>query len=192
MLTFDFSPFPRLETTRLILRPLEERDLDALFKLRTDSVVSRYIDRSIDIQPDDIMAFIHKIAKGLSKNLWVYWAITKKDEDLLIGTVCFWNLVHSDAKAELGYELSSAAQGKGYMSETLKAVLSYGFGPMGLLSVEAGVHPDNHASLMLLERTGFKPSGTFKDTFLTGDLIEMKIFALQKDAWERRLNALAK
>jgi ribosomal-protein-alanine N-acetyltransferase len=186
VLTFNFSPFPIFETPRLILRPLGEQDLEPMFELRTDAEVSRYIDRFVTVKPDDVLAFIHKIEKGLADNLWVYWAITKKGEDKLIGTVCLWNLVPGEAKAELGYELSTAAQGKGYMKEALEAVLAYGFGPMGLKSIDAGVHPENLRSLALLERTGFEPGGTFADTFLTGESVVMKIYKLSKRDFEEQ------
>ncbi|MCP6726359.1 GNAT family N-acetyltransferase, partial [Klebsiella pneumoniae] len=55
----------------------------------------------------------------------------------------------------LGYELARGRQGQGLMSEALRAALAWGFEHMELNRIEAQVHPDNQASLKLLERLDF-------------------------------------
>lgn len=192
MLTLDFSDFPILKTERLILRPMIPSDAPALFKLRTDPVINRYIDRLPTAELEDVLRFIEKIDKGIRDNHWLYWAITEAThrEDLdqevlpgrevlpnrLIGTICLWNFVPTDDKAELGYELSAARQGRGLMSEAVNAVLAYGFGTIGLSAVEGAVHPENAASVKVLKRAGFTLVGTFEDTTLTGEAVEMLIY----------------
>ncbi|SCZ82110.1 GNAT family N-acetyltransferase [Acidaminobacter hydrogenoformans] len=176
MLTLDFSTFPILETERLLLRAMTPSDVPALFELRTDPLVNRYIDRLPTALPEDALRFIEKIGTGIHENLWIYWAITEKGDDRLIGTICLWNFVPTDHKAELGYELRTASQGKGFMSEAVAAVLSYGFEILGLEAVEAGVHPMNAPSVKVLKRAGFALIGTFQDTHLTGDAVEMLIY----------------
>jgi len=178
MLTVDFSNFPTLKTERLVLRPMTQEDAPALFELRTDPVINRYIDRLPTTEPEDALRFIEKIDKGIRDNHWLYWAITEaaSQEDKLIGTICLWNFVPTDDKAELGYELSAARQGRGLMGEAVEAVLAYGFGTIGLSAVEAAVHPENAASVKVLERAGFTLAGTFEDTTLTGEMVEMLIF----------------
>jgi [ribosomal protein S5]-alanine N-acetyltransferase len=204
MLTLDFSNFPILRTERLVLRPMTQEDAPALFELRTDPVINRYIDRLPTTELEDALRFIEKIDKGIRDNRWLYWAITEtthkedldredpegqeilKDHevqqgqevlpDRLIGTICLWNFVPTDDKAELGYELSAARQGRGLMGEAVEVVLAYGFGTIGLSAVEAAVHPENAASVKVLKRDGFTLVGTFEDTTLTGETAEMLIY----------------
>ncbi len=176
MLTLDFSTFPILETERLLLRAMTPKDVPALFELRTDPLVNRYIDRLPTAEPEDAQRFIEKIGTGIHENLWIYWAITEKGDDRLIGTICLWNFVPTDHKAELGYELRTASQGKGFMSEAVAAVLAYGFGTLELEAVEAGVHPMNAPSVKVLRRAGFTLIGTFQDTHLNGEAVEMLIY----------------
>jgi len=178
MLTLDFSTFPILTTERLVLRPMVQDDAPALFELRTDPVINRYIDRLPTTAVDDARRFIEKIEKGIRDNHWLYWAITEatNQNGRLIGTICLWNFVPTDDKAELGYELSAACQGRGLMGEAVAAVLAYGFGTIGLSAVEAAVHPENIPSVKVLTRAGFTLAGTFQDTTLTGDTVEMLIF----------------
>lgn len=192
MLDLDFSNFPILTTERLILRPMTPEDAPALFELRTDPVINRYIDRLPTTELEDVFRFIEKIDKGIRDNHWLYWAITEatsvtdqdhevlQDQEViydhLIGTICLWNFVPTDDKAELGYELSAARQSRGLMSEAVEAVLTYGFGTIGLSAVEAAVHPKNAASVKVLKRAGFTLVGTFEDATLTGEVVEMLIF----------------
>lgn len=63
-----------------------------------------------------------------------------------------WRKMHHCA--EIGYDLAPAGWGQGYMTEALRAVLQYGFGPMALNRVQAPIHADNYASLRLAERLG--------------------------------------
>ena len=184
MLTLDFSFFPILKTERLTLRAMTPDDAPALFELRTDPLINRYIDRLPTSDLEDVLRFIEKIDKGIRDNLWLYWAITEaahnEDQEVrlnhLIGTICLWNFVPVDDKAELGYELSTAHQGRGLMGEAMAAVLAYGFGTVGLSGVDAAVHPENAASVRVLERADFTLAGTFKDTALTGETVAMLIY----------------
>jgi ribosomal-protein-alanine N-acetyltransferase len=176
MLTLDFSSYPTLHTPNLVLRPMTDEDAPALFELRSDPAISRYIDRLPSSTMEDVLGFIQKIKKGIEGNLWLYWAVTVKGSDRLIGTICLWNFVPYDDKAELGYELSTAYQGRGFMIEAIRAVVTYGFETIGLMSLEAGVHPENAPSIRTLKRSGFTPVGQYLDTFMSGATVEMQIY----------------
>ena len=49
------------------------------------------------------------------------------------------------------------------MSEAMDVVLEYGFNKMKLHSIEAHVHPDNNASINLLQKKGFMKEAFFKE-----------------------------
>lgn len=58
-------------------------------------------------------------------------------------------------KKEIFYGLSPVFWNKGYMTEAVRAVLTYGFDDLGLPEIVAGVKPENTASIAVLEKTGF-------------------------------------
>jgi [ribosomal protein S5]-alanine N-acetyltransferase len=160
MPTINFTPFPTLTTERLTLRRMQPADDQALFVLRADESVSRYIDRTLAQTVDDARKFFTMIEDGIAVNKWVYWALTLKAEDTLIGTICLWNITQHDAKAEIGYELLPEYHGKGIMQEALTRVVEYGFADCGLACIDACVHPDNAPSIRLLERSHFAKVGS--------------------------------
>src|SRR6516164_5567094 len=119
--------FPELQSIRLKLRSLEDKDLTALYALRSNEQVNRYLDRPPARSVEDAQAFISKIRDAIAGNQSFYWAITLKDQPGLIGTICIWNLSADRKSAELGYELHPDYQGKGYMDEAIKEVIGFAF-----------------------------------------------------------------
>ncbi len=148
-------PFPVLSSSRLLLRQLEETDDKAIFSLRSDDRVNRFLDRKKPTAIEEACTFIHKINASIAENNSLYWAITLKEKHTLIGTICLWNYSPDRKSAELGYELSPEQQGKGLMQEALQEVTRYTFEKAGFTTLEAYTHQDNLASTRLLLKQGF-------------------------------------
>ncbi len=179
MLQLLFSPFPELSTGRLLLKQITPADAPALFVLRADENVMRYIDRPLAKTEEDVLPLIHLITQGLEKNDSLTWGIFLKDDPRLMGTIGFWRILPEHYRAEIGYLLHPALQGKGMMSEAMKAVLAYGFGAMQLHSVEAHVNPANAASIALLQKHRFVREAYFKENyFARGQFMDSAVYSL--------------
>jgi ribosomal-protein-alanine N-acetyltransferase len=75
--------------------------------------------------------------------------------------------------------LHPSYQGKGIMKEALTEVISYGFNVMKLHSIAAQVSPKNEPSVRLLEASGFKREGYFKEDFyFRGRFMDTAIYSL--------------
>lgn len=151
----DYSIFPILTTSNLILRNFSLNDSDEIYLLRSNLENAKYLDRQLADSIEDANEYIKKIESGIEEGKWINWGITKKDNPLLIGTICLWNFSDDFLTAELGYELNPAFQNNGIISEAIKPVLDYGFNTLKLKSIEAEVHKDNSKSIHLLEKYGF-------------------------------------
>lgn len=156
MLNPNFTLFPILKTTRLLLRQLTLIDEKEIFEIRSSEKIAKYLDRPLCRSIDDARAFINKINKGIENNEWIYWAICEKEIFKLIGTICIWNISLKESKAEIGFELLPQYHGKGIMQEALKCVLDYGFNVLQLNSMEGEVDPANIKSIKLMEKYNFK------------------------------------
>lgn len=154
-MNINFIPFPVLTTDRLVLRKLDLSDNEALLKLRSDESVNRYLDRPPTNTIADAEAFVHKIAAIVQNQQGIYWAITLKGEDALIGTICFWNFNEEKSMADIGYELMPQYQEQGFMQEAMAKVLAYAFDIMQLKVITGLVHPENENSIKALKRNGF-------------------------------------
>jgi ribosomal-protein-alanine N-acetyltransferase len=155
MMQKNFSPFPVLQSERLILRKLSLDDAEEIFFLRSSEEVNKHLDRTRADNIDDAFVFINKVNIGIANDNWIYWAICFKDNPKLVGTTCLWNLNADENKAEVGYELAPEHQRKGIAKEALSKIIKFGFDVMQLAKIEAYTHNENYASKKLLERFGF-------------------------------------
>lgn len=165
MLYLDFSEFPYLHTQRLHLRPLEFTDLPALVSLRSDAVVNRYLERPPTTTEAEAIRFIEKIRESVSRHESIYWAISLKDSEALIGTICFWNIRPEKETAEIGYELKSEFHGQGLMTEAVAAAIHYGRDMLKFKTITAFPMKGNLASIKILECSDFllDTAGRFGD-----------------------------
>ncbi len=67
---------------------------------------------------------------------------------------------------ELGFGLDFRYQGQGLMTEAVRTVCAYAFGPMGLHRVMANHLPENHRSAAVLRRVGFVEEGLARQSVL--------------------------
>ncbi len=177
----SFTPFPNLTTERLSLRQLDDGDAAEIFLMRSTEESRKYIDREKAQSPADAQEFIDGINGGIANNEWIYWGITKKGNEKLIGTICPWNFSEKKDTAEMGYELSSSSQGKGFMQEAIKEVIGFAVGVLKLSTIEAHTNTLNTRSINLLEKNNFtrKKTITEKCRFREGE-IKMAVYSLAK------------
>ena len=159
MIRINFDPYPTIFTERLVLRQLMKDDKELLFGIRSNVKNNKYIDRALDKTAEETLAFIHKINTGIEMNKWIFWGIELKTTKELIGTICLWNFSLDGKTVEIGYELDPNFQGQGFMHESIKAVLDYGWSKLPLRIIEAHTHKDNLSSIRLLERNKFVLQG---------------------------------
>ncbi|NCD71428.1 GNAT family N-acetyltransferase [Mucilaginibacter agri] len=164
-MNINLSPFPALTTERLVLQKLSAEDANAILSLRSDDVVNTYLDRAPATSIQDARDFIQKIESTLQNKQGVYWVISLKTNDDLIGTICYYNFDLENSTAEIGYELLPQYHGKGLMQEAIEKVLTHGFEVMQLNSITAFPRMDNESSIKLLKRNGFELGELVEDNY---------------------------
>ena len=92
------------------------------------------------------------------------------DASTMIGQIALTNVVRGVFQAcYVGYGLAANAQGKGYMTEALAAVIRFAFEEVRLHRLMANYMPRNERSAAVLKRLGFVIEGTAKDyLFIAG------------------------
>lgn len=151
----NFTPFPVISTERLLLRSLNLEDDNEVLFLRSDVRILKYLDIPIAKNVNDARNFINKINDNIINNQCIYWGITNKKENKLIGTICLWNFSEDNFTAFIGYVLHPDFQGQGIMQEAFIEILNYGFKHLKLKSIEADVDPNNSKSVQLLKKNNF-------------------------------------
>lgn len=159
MPTFYFSEFPMLETDRLVLRQMRLDDAEDVLVYRGDAHVQRFNSEPLKTV-EQARDFIAKGIAGFYQKKSLYWGVTIRGEDIVIGGFGFnwWDAYHR--RAEVGYDLARAHWGHGYATEALTTICRFGFDRMDLNRIETETLLDNTESVHLLKRLGFHHEGT--------------------------------
>ncbi|MEC1260025.1 GNAT family N-acetyltransferase [Bacillus swezeyi] len=154
--------FPNLETERLILREITLDDAEGIFACFSNDNVTRFYGQDSLETIDQARGFVDFFAKNFKEQKGMRWGIERKGEKGLIGTIGFnaWSPKHK--RAEIGYEIHPDHWRKGYMSEAVSKILSYGSETLGLTRIGAVVFIENAASNNLLTKMGFQKEGILK------------------------------
>jgi len=149
---------PPLTTERLLLRQRHEDDIPAILRMDLDPEVMRFLDgprTDMAAHEKEVHARIHKdFGPGLG-----YWSVFARDRpDEFLGYVSL-HTMPDYPEVELGYRLRRAAWRQGFATEAAVACLEHGFNTLGLAEVVAVVDPENHGSLRVIAKLGFRAAG---------------------------------
>lgn len=156
-----------IETSRLLLRPLEKTDAARLFLLDSDPRVMKYVGQPVLTAPEESEKVIEIIRRQYEENGTGRYAVVEKESGLLIG----WNGLKLNRELinghrdfyELGYRFIPEVWGRGYAAESSEAFLDAGFTLMNIDVVYAYAHHENGASLNVLQKLGFTKTGEFEE-----------------------------
>jgi ribosomal-protein-alanine N-acetyltransferase len=171
-------PIPVLASARVRLRPYRDEDLADLFGLYSDPAVVRYWSFPPWTSQAQARDYLARVAAHAAQGIAFPWALADAD-DRFIGTATLHSLNQEQGRAEIGYSLATAWQGRGLAAEALRLLLAHAFGPLGLRRVEADVDPRNAASCRLLERIGFRREGLLRERWrVNGETCDSALFGL--------------
>lgn len=150
------APAPRLETARLLLRPFQDGDEDALYAQWNDPEVRRYLFDERPLERETVREQVERSQSSFARDGFGLFllALRERPEE----PVGFAGLRRfgDEGEVELLYALLPTHWGRGLATEAARAVLRFGFERVGLAEVLAGADPDNTASFRVMERLGME------------------------------------
>jgi RimJ/RimL family protein N-acetyltransferase len=177
---------PTLRAQRVVLRELTEHDVKALFEIFSDPAVMRYWSSPPMGGPAEAQALLHNIHEGFWDRRLFQWGIALVAEDRLVGTCTLFHVDRAHRRAEIGFALDRAHQGKGLAAEAVGRLIAFAFGELDLHRLEADADPRNARSLKLLERLGFRREGYLRERYLVGGEVQDAVFlGLLRGEWSR-------
>jgi [ribosomal protein S5]-alanine N-acetyltransferase len=171
-------------TDRLVLRPPEGSDAQALLAIFSDPEVTRYWATPPWTTTEQAVARIEQDRKNLDEGSAVSLVLQPADGGAILGRVALFAFVEGSQRAELGYVLARRAWGKGLNHEALRAFLGYGFSQLALRRVEADIDPRNERSARTLERLGFTREGYLRERWVVGgEVSDTALYGLLSKDW---------
>ena len=150
-----------IETERLILRPLELSDAEAMFTMDNNPNVHKYLWQNPTQNIEETIKVIEYVQKQyVDNNIGRFATILKATGEFIGWTGIKFITDHVENGNsnfyDYGYRLDEKFWNKGYASEATKAWLDYGFKEMKIEKMNAYTHAENGASNHILEKHGMQ------------------------------------
>ena len=153
----------RIETARLLLRRPTLEDVEPIFaRYAADAVVARYLAWPRHQTVDDTRQFLRWSDAEWARGPVGPYLIEARDTGVLLGSTGL-NCSRRGI-AVTGYVLARDAWGLGYATEALREMVELAE-RLGSVELRALCHPENAASIHVLEKCGFERSGTVRELF---------------------------
>lgn len=172
----------RLETARLLLRPVEERDGDDLFEYARDPRVGPAAGWPVHKDREETAEIIRTVFAAPRT-----FALELKENGKMIGTAGFVDRHRSKLPGpddEIGYCLNPAYWGRGLAPEAVEELLRWGFEDLGLRTIWCDHYEGNEKSKRVIEKCGFRFRFSHEeDVPLMGERRMTYFYALTKEEW---------
>jgi RimJ/RimL family protein N-acetyltransferase len=177
-----------LETKRLLLRPLELSDAEAMFAMDKNPEVHKYLWQNPTQTVEETIKIIEYVRSQYEKNNIGRFATILKETNEFIG---WTGIKYIDDHIEngntnfydYGYRLNEKFWGNGYATEASVAWLDYGFNQMKIDKMNAYTHSENGASNHIMQKVGMK----FMEDYFDNDGILWKWWQMENPSKEKRV-----
>lgn len=175
-----------LTTDRLLLREFVENDWRAVHAYQSDPRYLRFYAWEERTEAD-VRSFVQMFIgfQQETPRRKFQLAIVLPETGQLIGN-CGIRVRDPMARAaDIGYELDPRYWGNGYATEVARAMLDFGFGPLGLHRIAADCLTENAASAHVLEKIGMRREGHLRDNVWMKDRWwDSYLYAILDHEWQ--------
>ena len=164
-----------LQTSRLILRPFRQDDLDRLSELMANPGFMRF---STGLYSREQTAtFLDKLLGWEEKGIPSLFAVILPETGDLLGYCGFYHPEGFD-DTEIGYRLDPEFWNRGFATEAARSVRDCGFREWKLDRMISLIHPENIPSRRVAEKNGMTLE---RETTFKG--FPTQVFAITRDKW---------
>lgn len=170
----------RIETERLYLREMTEKDFDALYDVLADATIMQHYPYAFDAA---------RVKNWIQRNMERYqifgfglWAVCLKETGEMIGDCGLtMQIINGQIRPEIGYHIRADQQRKGYAKEAAAAVRDWTFHNTPFQILYSYMKDTNVPSYKTAKAWGCQQVDSFTDD---ADTIT-NVLALSRDAWRK-------
>ena len=171
-----------IETERLLLMPIDPADGPELWLAVNGSrlFLQRWLPWvQFHTDPSASVRFVEACVLDWDQGRALRFVIRERAHRTLAGVVGLESCIHLHRSCELGYWLRREATHRGLMTESSRAAVDFAFRHMGVHRVRVAAATDNHASLSVIGRLGFRFEGIARQAeWCDGRWLDHAVFAL--------------
>ncbi len=136
-----------IKSKRLTMHPATKEEMERMIAVERDEELKSAYQEMLDgciTHPDEW-------------NFYAVWII-ENQAGTAVGDFCFKGICANGA-TEIGYGIYEPYQGQVYATEAVDTAVKWAFSQQGITAVEAEADVNNFASIRVLEKCGFVPTG---------------------------------
>lgn len=172
------SAIPEVRTERLLLRGIQEEDVEAYYQaLFADPEVMRYLPGGQPLPRERLEGLVERSQGHWTQYGYGVWVACNGETGDVIGQ-CGLRFIDEVHETEILYAYAQSTWGKGIATEGARAALDFGFERTPLDRVVAYAVPANLASTRVMEKVGMTPEG--EDHLWDLDLVR---YGISREAW---------
>lgn len=150
-----YAEFEELKTTHLRLRKLHSTDVEDYYnRIGSSEDVTRYMLWQPHKSKQESCASIEKILKKYAEGNAYTWGIALAEDDTIIGRIDLLRFDEKESSCSFAYMLGSEFWGRGFGTESLKAVFGFAFEKMEMQSIVADHMSENATSGKVMQKAG--------------------------------------
>lgn len=179
----------KIETERLIIRDYAGDDIEAFHKLFTNDAVMALMPEIKSSSLDESYKYLYEaiVESRYEDRRKYFFAITLKETGVYIGEIGFSTLIDCDEGkvVNLGYFIFPEYWSQGFVTEAVRATLSYAFQSANVIKVESGCLKANTGSIRVMEKVGMtREAELLKHMYYNGELHDRLDYRMLKEEWE--------
>jgi RimJ/RimL family protein N-acetyltransferase len=156
------SPELKLETEKVLLRPLQHLDIAAFSPLTKDAWLWKYFTFLLD-DPAELERWVETALKEREKGKRIPFTIIEKSSGTICGSTSFGSISYFDKRIEIGWSwLGKQFQGTGINFHAKFSLLSYAFHVLNWERVEIKTDNLNERAKQGLRKIGAKEEGVLR------------------------------
>lgn len=160
-----------LETQRTVLLPIEPTDAAELWEAVDGS--RWHLERWLpwvpfSNSPEASLRYAEACLADWDAGRAVRLAIRDRQSRQLLGVAGLDSCIHLHRSCELGYWLRREATGRGLMTEASRVCMEFAFRRMSVHRIRCAAATDNHPSLRVIARLGFRFEGIARQAEYVG------------------------
>lgn len=181
-----FGEFPVLESDTLILKKVEDTNLNEVFEIYSNDKVFEFCGIIPKNNVDTVRKMIGHFERDFHKCTRVKWGIfLKGDPTRLVGIIEAFDFNKKIDMVTIGYFLAESHWGKGIATEAVKILTNFLFVEVGVNRIQAEVMPLNEVSKKVLLKNGYTLEGTLRQATLWSGkgIVDIEIYSVLKEEY---------
>jgi ribosomal-protein-alanine N-acetyltransferase len=178
-----------LITPRLIIREYQETDFPGIHDFASDRETVQYMTWGPNT-PEETRKFIDLAIyqQGIVPRVNFHFVVLLLKTGQIIGGCGIHVRIPDQHTAVVGYCLNKKFWGGGHGTETLGALLKFGFEQVGIHRIEATCDTRNIGSVRVMEKNGMRRKAHFKQhIWQKGEWRDSYLYAILGSEWKGRL-----